>query len=114
VLRWSLLTLYLVFVGFLLLHTTHALTFAGTHLALQTLIGSAVAERRLGAAQGTAFALQTSLMAATTFGGGLLYSAFGAGAFLAMAALAGAGVLLALVAPQPQRAEVGGATSEPS
>jgi PPP family 3-phenylpropionic acid transporter len=114
VLRWSLLTLDLGFAGFLLLQTTHALTFAGTHLALQTLIGSAVAEHRLGAAQGTAFALQTGVMAATTFGGGLLYSAFGAGAFFAMAALAGAGVLLALLGPQPQRAEVGGATSEPS
>lgn len=114
VLRWVLFTIDLGVAGFALLQLTHALTFAGTHIALQTLIGSSVAEHRLGAAQGTAFALQTTLMASATFGGGFLYTAFGAQSFLAMAAMAAVGVAILLLAPQPQRRDVGGATNEPS
>lgn len=112
--RWSLLSIDLGLIGFALLQTTHALTFAATHVSLQTLIGASVAENRFGAAQGLSFALQTVMMAAATFGGGLLYKNLGAGAFYAMAAMAVLALLILLVAPQPQSAASGGKTSEPS
>ncbi|WP_062117062.1 MFS transporter [Aureimonas sp. AU40] len=112
--RWSLLSTDLGLIGFAILQTTHALTFAATHVSLQTLIGSSVAENRFGAAQGLSFALQTVLMAGATFGGGLLYKSLEAGAFYAMTALALMALGLLLVAPQPQSAGSGGQTSEPS
>ncbi len=112
--RWTLLAFDLGLFGFALLQASHAMTFAATHVALQSLIGSSVAENRFGAAQGLSFALQTLLMATATFGGGLLYDAFAASAFYAMAGMALAALALLLVAPQPQSIGSGGKTSDPS
>lgn len=113
-LRWSLLTTDLGLVGFGLLQMSHAMTFAATHLSLQMLIGSSVAENRFGAAQGLSFALQTALMAAATFGGGVLYQNMGAHAFYAMALMALSALAIIALSPQPQSSGEGGKTSEPS
>ncbi len=107
-LRWCLLTLDLGLAGFALLQTTHALTFAATHVCLQSLIGSSLPENRVGAAQGLAFALQTVLLAAATFGGGVLFKGVGGDAFFAMAAMTALATLILLLAPQPQSAREGG------
>ncbi|WP_427023400.1 MFS transporter [Aureimonas ureilytica] len=112
--RWTLLTFDLGLLGFAVLQTAHALTFAATHVSLQSLIGSSVAENRFGAAQGLSFALQTILMAAATLGGGLLYETIFSSAFYAMAAMALTAFAILLLAPQPQSEGSGGKTSEPS
>ncbi|WP_192843850.1 MFS transporter [Aureimonas sp. D3] len=112
--RWTVFTHDLGLVGFAFLQTAHAMTFAAAHVSLQMLIGSSVAENRFGAAQGLSFALQTTLMAAATFGGGVLYQQGGAEAFYAMAAMALAAFVIIALSPQPQSAGEGGKTREPS
>lgn len=114
VLRWLLFTVDIGYPGFLLLQTTHALTFAATLLSLQVVIAQSVPEPRYGAAQAYAFVLQTATTAVATLAGGYLFAHAGAPGFAAMALLAGSALAVLALAPQPQRAGSGGNRVEPS
>ncbi len=82
--------------GFAVLQVLHAFSFALTYLAMQAMIASGVEEHHLGNSQGIYTLLSGGLLAAGMFGSGPLYDAAGAGSFMAMAAIALAGVMLAL------------------
>lgn len=100
VVRWCLFPVDLGLFGYAILQIAHGFTFGATHLSLQNLIGSNVSEHRIGAAQGTAFALHTTMMAGATFGSGAAYAALGANAFFVMAGLAAGGLALTVLAPR--------------
>ena len=91
----------------------HAGSFGAAHLGLQRLIGARVTDERQGAAQGLAFAMSGPAMALATFASGPLYGAFGASAFVAMAALCVVGAVCALLALHPHSKGDGGETIEP-
>lgn len=99
-LRWALFPIDLGFLGYAALQVTHAFSFGATHLALQAVIQVAVADHRIGAAQGAAYALQTVLMAVATIASGAAYGLYGPQAFYIMAAMTVSAVLLSLGAPR--------------
>ncbi len=105
VLRWGAMALDPPTVALPWLQLLHALSFAATHLGTLGLI-----TRRVPAAQGAtaqgylAIALGLAMAAATSLSG-LLFAAFGSGAYAAMALSAVAGGACALVAQRLSRRE---------
>ncbi|MCK0209532.1 MFS transporter [Starkeya koreensis] len=97
----------------LLLQPLHALTFGCTYLGTVELVARHAPAGRGASVQGLAAMATAVAMAGATLAAGPLWQAFGAATFLASAALATAGALLALAAgwmraDQPQSAGSGG------
>ena len=106
VLRWPLLALSADPWLLAITQPLHALTFGAAHLGAMTFLAAAVPAERSATAQ----SLHSAVASGIAFGvamplSGLLYGAFGGGAFLAMAALSAIGLagacVLARSAPAP-------------
>lgn len=80
--------------GFFAVQALHAFSTGMMLIAVQKLIAESVPEERTGAAQGIAFFANGMSMALFTLASGPLYDRFGAGGFLAMAAVAAVGLTL--------------------
>lgn len=94
VVRWVLFAAEPGFAGFAALQALHALTFGAVYLGNQHAIARAVPEEVTASAQGL-FAMVTGLlMAGTTALAGPLYEAFGGQAFLAMAPMPVAALII--------------------
>lgn len=102
ILRWTVMPYAweagLGIAGFAAIQALHGLSTGLSMLGLQRMIAETVPEERMGAAQGVAVFSSGGAMALVTLASGPLYTAFGVGGFLAMAALACAGAALALAA----------------
>ncbi len=97
------------------LQLLHGLTFGATHLGLVALIAATVPDRALGRAQGLASTAISLAVGLATLACGPLYSAYGAAAYLASAAMGALGLVLALFAlAQPQSSGPGGKMRAPS
>ena len=95
VLRWSVMATTTSVPALAMVQPTHGLTFALLHLAAMHLIAGIVPERLAASAQTLYGTLGLGVASAVlTATGGLLYGAFGAGAFWAMAALCASALLL--------------------
>lgn len=95
--RWSAMAADPSFAALVLLQVLHALTYAATHLGAMQYIAQQVPEDK----QGTAQALLSTFTAGIAMGAaimlsGLVYARFGGGGYVAMAVLAGAGVVSCL------------------
>jgi MFS transporter, PPP family, 3-phenylpropionic acid transporter len=104
ILRWSLTAFVTSLPALVLVQPLHALTFAAAHLGAMHYIARAVPEHRAGTAQ-TLYATITGgigLGLASALAGAL-YATWGGATYFVMAAMAGAGALLAWrAAPQRQ------------
>lgn len=118
VLRWALMPLVepagLGVGGFAALQLLHAFTTGLTMVSVQKLIVADIPEERTGAAQGVAFLASGGAMAGFTLLSGPLYGSLGVQGFYVMAAVAGAGAVIALLLAYPHRAGSGGDTREPA
>lgn len=95
--RWTMMATEPSFPVLVLLQVLHALTYAATHLGAMQYIAKQVPEGK----QGTAQALLSTFTAGIAMGAaimlsGFVYARFGGGGYLAMAVLAGAGVVSCL------------------
>jgi PPP family 3-phenylpropionic acid transporter len=92
------------------LQALHGLSFGATHLGAVHFVAESAAPGRAATAQGALAWTNGAVMAAAMMASGFLYSVYGAGGYVAMAALAAAGGLCAILAarldagPQPQSA----------
>ncbi|MEZ5811126.1 MAG: MFS transporter [Rhizobiaceae bacterium] len=100
VLRWTAFPLVepagFGVVGFLAVQAMHAFSFGLTYLAMQQKTAEAIDEHELGAAQGAYVFLSGLTLAAGLYFSGPLYAAFNVHGFWAMAAVAAAGLALAI------------------
>ncbi len=97
VLRWPLVALDPPFAMLCLIQVLHGLTFGAVHLGAIHLISQLAGEDRASTAQGLHATFAAGIFMAAAFAAsGPLYRAFGGGAYLAMALVAGAAVLLGL------------------
>jgi PPP family 3-phenylpropionic acid transporter len=95
--RWTLTSLDPPLPLLFVLQTLHGLTFGATYLGAMQFIGRAFPPGHAATAQGIYASFSAGVgMGCAYLGAGPLYRAWGAGAFLAMAALAGVAVLLTL------------------
>jgi PPP family 3-phenylpropionic acid transporter len=97
-LRWSVMALNPPDLLLPLLQCLHALSFGATHLGALGFLARAAPEHLGATAQGYLAVANGLLMAGATVLAGGLYAAYGSGAYAAMAALAGLGLVLAMVA----------------
>jgi PPP family 3-phenylpropionic acid transporter len=118
VIRWvgfALITpLGLGVAGYFVVQTLHAFSTGLMLIGVQKLIGEDVPEERTGAAQGIAYLANGIFAAAVTLASGPLYETlgqYGTVPMIAIAALAAFCIQRAMA--QPQRAAIGGETSEP-
>lgn len=101
--------------GFFAVQTLHPLSTGLMLIGVQKLIGEDVPEERTGAAQGVAYLANGMFAAAVTLASGSLYAAFGQYGTVPMIGIAGlAAWCIHRAMVQPQRAGVGGETSEPA
>ena len=84
----------------------HATTFASTHLGSVYALTRLVGETRRAQAQGWISGVNALVYSATAIGCGFLWNAFGQHAYLAMSAVAAAGVALVLVAALDRRKDM--------
>ncbi len=96
VVRWSLMALHPPALAILALQMMHALTFASTYLGTVLLIGQLAGKNHRARMQGWYSTVSSLLMALSTIASGWLTSRFGSGAYIAMALLAGCGLVFAL------------------
>lgn len=89
--------------GFAATQTLHGISTGLAMLGLQKMMAQSVPEERTGAAQGIAFAVNSSGLAVVTLGSGPLFEAMGANGFYVMAAIAFGGLILAGVAARISR-----------
>jgi PPP family 3-phenylpropionic acid transporter len=113
VLRWSAMAMHPPALVILALQMMHALTFASTYLGTVLLLGHLAGKNHRARMQGWYSTASSLLMALSTVACGQLTSHFGAGAYVAMAMLAGIGLYFALWSgmirnAQPQSSDVGG------
>ena len=99
VVRWSATALDPPLAVLFALQVLHAFTFAAVHLASITLIARAAPRNLGGTAQSLLFAVSSLIMAVTMPLAGLVYGAYGGGAYWAMAGMAAAVLLVLAVAP---------------
>jgi PPP family 3-phenylpropionic acid transporter len=91
------------------LQLLHGLSFGTTHLGLVACLARAAGAQKAATAQGLSATANAACLAIATAAGGTLYAHSGAGAYLAMAALAGVGgVLVWYARDQPHSAGTGG------
>lgn len=116
ILRWALFPLPLGFWGYLLLQCTHAFTFAFVHVGVQHRLAETVQEHQAASMQGAYFFYNGVFLAAATLVSGMIYRSFGLSSYLSMSLLAAIGLATVVIAAriQPQRADSGGKTTEPS
>jgi PPP family 3-phenylpropionic acid transporter len=103
--RWSAMALGLPAALLPVLQCLHALSFGATHIGTLAVIARVAPSGLAATAQGYFSVVQGLMMAGATGLSGLLYGRFGAGAYGAMAVMAGAGLVAALVAHRLQSAE---------
>jgi PPP family 3-phenylpropionic acid transporter len=96
VLRWSIMALHPPAAVVIALQAMHALTFASTYLGTVLLIGSLAGRNHRARMQGWYSTSSSIAMALSTIGCGWLTSRYGAGAYVAMACLAGCGLVFAV------------------
>jgi PPP family 3-phenylpropionic acid transporter len=96
VLRWTAMALHPSALVVLGLQMMHALTFASTYLGTVLLIGHLAGRNHRARMQGWYSTVSSLLMALSTIACGWLTNRFGAGAYVAMACVAGAGLIFAL------------------
>jgi PPP family 3-phenylpropionic acid transporter len=107
ILRWSLTAAGSELWLLLPTQALHAATFGATHLAAMHFIQRAVPETVSATAQGLYSAVVMGLMLALTmWATGALYGAFGGGAFLVMAGMSGAGLLVTFFLTRLWRGEL--------
>jgi MFS transporter, PPP family, 3-phenylpropionic acid transporter len=104
VLRWVWMAFDPAPTGVLLAQTLHALSMAAAQLGPTYLLVELCGKERLAAAQGWFAAASSIGIGLVTFASGPLRESFGERGYYAMAALAGAGLLLAVAARQMARA----------
>lgn len=95
VLRWAIMPFDPPLGLLVVLQTLHGLTFGATHLAIVNLVADAVPAELGGTAQSIMYALASLAGSLAMLGAGVLYAAYGAGAFWAMSGLALGGLVLA-------------------
>jgi MFS transporter, PPP family, 3-phenylpropionic acid transporter len=102
VVRWSLTSVVTSLPALVLIQPLHALTFAATHLGAMHYLARAVPPARAGTAQAVYNATAGGLgLGLASLASGALYGAWGGGAYLAMAVMAGLGGALATrIAPR--------------
>lgn len=103
-LRWLLAAVTVWLPALLLIQLLHAFTFGATHLAVVEFIRRRVPLQLMATAQG----IHSGLAWGAAFGlamwvSGMLYEAYAAAAFFAMAAMAAAGSLIAAILPQEEK-----------
>lgn len=107
VVRWVAMPLVwplgLGLAGFAATQALHGISTGLAMLGLQKMIAQSVPEERTGAAQGIAFAANSSGMAVVTLGSGPLFDALAGHGFFVMAAIASGAFGLALVALRLER-----------
>ncbi|MEM1306731.1 MAG: MFS transporter [Pseudomonadota bacterium] len=104
VVRWGMMALDPALIWLWPLQALHALTFGATHLAAIHFIAERVPTPRAGMAQSLFATFSTGVvMAAALYVAGLLYGAFSALGYLAMAGLAGVGVMAAIAGQRTPR-----------
>lgn len=108
IVRWLLHAEVDGFILILVIQCLHGLSFGATHLGMQSFIAGDVSEADTPAAQGVMVLVTGIIMAGLTFACGMLYSAFGGDAFLAMAILSMIGLMPLLLLRYPQSSAVGG------
>lgn len=113
VLRWSVMAMHPPALLVLGLQAMHALSFASTYLGTVLLLGSLAGRNHRARMQGWYSTVSSLTMALSTVASGWLTSRFGAGAYVAMAALAGCGLVFAVWSSvvrktQPQSSGTGG------
>lgn len=97
VVRWTLTAHVTSLPAFIALQPLHALSFAAAHLGAMHYIAQAVPRQQAGAAQSLYAAIGGGLgLGLASLAAGWLYGAWGGDAYLAMAAMAGLGVLLVM------------------
>jgi PPP family 3-phenylpropionic acid transporter len=95
--RWTLTAGVTSLPAFIALQPLHALTFAAAHLGAMHYISRAVPREQSGTAQSLYAAVVSGLgLGLASLAAGWLYGAWGAGAYLAMAAMAALGGVLGL------------------
>jgi MFS transporter, PPP family, 3-phenylpropionic acid transporter len=85
--RWLIMSLDPTLLGLIPLQILHALSFGAPYLGLMAFIATRVPGSAGAHVQGLSAALQAGVMAATTAGAGVLWDAFGVGAYAPMATL---------------------------
>ena len=96
-LRWTVLA-FLPPLGItVLMQTLHAFSFGMTHLALISYIARRARPDELRGAQGVFAVVSGAIMAVATLAAGPLYAAFGAKAYLAMAAMTAVGLAIVTI-----------------
>jgi MFS transporter, PPP family, 3-phenylpropionic acid transporter len=96
VLRWSAMALHPAALVVLCLQAMHAFSFASTYLGTVLLIGSLAGRNHRARMQGWYSTVSSLLMALSTVACGFLTTRYGAGAYVAMACLAGCGLVFAV------------------
>nr|CAD6605628.1 MFS transporter [Rhizobium sp. Khangiran2] len=114
--RWAIFPMPLGFWGYLLLQSAHAFTFTFLHIGVQQKLVEIVREEQESSMQGTYFFYNGAFLALATFLSGALYRSYGVASYPAMALTAVLGLLLLALAArlQPQSAEDGGKSVDPS
>ena len=98
VVRWSVMAFDPPFALLPVLQCLHALTFCATHVGMMQFIAHVVPPGRSATAQGDLSATQSMVFAAAMGMSGILFSAYGDLAYLAMALMAVGGAAVALAA----------------
>jgi PPP family 3-phenylpropionic acid transporter len=116
VVRWIIFPMDLGFSGYFVLQCFHAFTYAIMHTGMQNMLVQRVPEEQEASAQGLYFFYTGVFSAIFTFASGYFYTWFGVHGFYSMSVVALIGCSSALTAwyLQPQRAGMGGKTSEAS
>ncbi len=96
VLRWTAMAMQPPALLILALQAMHALSFASTYLGTVLLLGSLAGRNHRARMQGWYSTVSSLTMALSTVASGWLTSRFGPGAYVAMAVLAGCGLVFAL------------------
>jgi MFS transporter, PPP family, 3-phenylpropionic acid transporter len=106
VLRWILMATTHAPAPLFLAQAMHGVTFAATHLGAVYALTRLVDETRRAQAQGWISGVNALTYAAAAIGCGFLWNRFGAGAYLAMAALAAAGTALVVCVAFDRRTDM--------
>lgn len=94
--RWTAMAFDPPFALLPLLQCLHALSFGATHIGAMQFLAQVAPAGRAATAQGDFAAAQGAIFSAAMAGSGVLFHAYGDLAYIAMAVLAGAGVIVAL------------------
>ncbi len=110
VLRWILFPVNFGFLGYFLLQCLHSCTFACVHTGVQRRIVASVQETQESSAQGAYYFYNGMFLGLMTLASGYLYAWLDLYSYYVMAALAGFGLAMVIVARglQPKSSVIGG------